>query len=116
MTPDCTSRMKIITSDGVSLDFDGSTSKLLMSVLEECNDESPIPVPLVSSDMIRTIQKWQSHAEDPIIESWDVLWALAHACMYLHMDEMLDRACRQMAHELKGKSPTEIQKMVRDYR
>jgi hypothetical protein len=105
--------MKIISSDGVEFEFDGSQSNLLMNVQEDCGNQCPIPIPIISSEIIQVIQKWQECEEDPINEPWDVLWNLAHACIYLQMDEMLDRACRQMAHVLKGKSPTEIRQLVR---
>lgn len=104
--------MIVTSSDGVTMEFDGSASNIFKFMLEDCADvnQQPIPVPNVTADTLKAIQKIQ---EDGVIdESWEMLWNVANASIFLQMDDMLDRVCRQMALMLKGKSPTEVRRLM----
>ena len=55
--------------------------------------------------------QWMNVPEDPE-EPWDTLKAMAQAADFLDMPDFLDRTCRRMANELKGRKPEQIRQMM----
>ena len=101
--------MYVFTSDCVRREFDHAGSCLLTSMLDVHGD---VPLPNVDSATLDKLSKWRLDDDDVIDESWDVLWKMAHAADYLDMPVLLDRTCKELALQLKGKSPTDILRMI----
>lgn len=103
--------MQVYTSDCVTCEFNAEWSRLLTSMESM---EGPIPLPNVDSTTLGKLKYWQEMpGEGPIDEPWETLWSMAHAADYLDMPEMLDQTCKALADHLKGKSPTQIQALVK---
>ena len=91
-------------------EFNAEWSRLLTSME---GLEGPIPLPNVDSTTLGKLKYWQEMSdEDPIDEPWDTLWSMAHAADYLDMPAMLDKTCKALAGQLKGKRPAEIRRLV----
>lgn len=106
--------MKVMTSDcSAATDFDPTQSRLLMNLLDACDEEGgcPPPVPIDTKTLDRVSHWMNIPTEDPE-EPWDTLMAMAHATDFLDMPELMDRTCRRMANELKGRPPAEIRQMM----
>lgn len=105
------SKMRVYTSDCVACEINPHWSHLLMNMV---GLEGPIPLPNVDSMTLGKLKYWQEMSdEDPIDEPWDTLWSMAHAADYLDMPAMLDKTCRALAGQLKGKRPSEIHKLIK---
>lgn len=98
--------MKVITSDGVTVDFDPTQSRVLMDAPE--GDDVPV---LVDSATLAKVTHWMNISDDPE-EPWETLKAMAQAADFLDMPDFLDRTCRRMANELKGRKPEQIRQMM----
>lgn len=97
--------MKVITIDGVLVDFDHSQSRVLADMPE---GDAPV---LVDSATLTKVAYWMNVPEDPE-EPWETLKAMAQAADFLDMPDFLDRTCRRMANELKGRKPEEIRQLM----
>ena len=102
--------MKVITSDDVTVDFDPTQSRVLTNMFADTNAEDDIPLPIDSVTLAKIIQ-WMNVPDDPE-EPWDTLKAMAQAADFLDMPDFLDRTCRRMANELKGRKPEQIRQMM----
>jgi hypothetical protein len=105
--------MYVVTTDGVRYKFEHfQTSHFLANIHDDCGSDDDVSLPNVNSETFLLLMYWLRHPDDPIEQTWDELWAMAHAADYLHMPEMLDRTCKKLAEMLKGKSPAEIKTML----
>lgn len=106
--------MNVVTSDCVRVKFDDFRTSRVLTAFSADSDGSDCDVPIsnVDSATLYRVMFWLKIPDEPIAEEWDMLWRMAHAADFLDMPEMLDRACKGLAEKLKGKSPTEIQKLL----
>ena len=106
--------MDVVTSDGVCVRFDDFHTSLFLADVSTETDVTNCTIPISNVDSVTLYRLifWLKNPDDPISEDWDMLWRMAHAADYLNMPEMLDRTCKGLAEKLKGKSPTEIQKLL----
>lgn len=102
--------MKVMTTDGTLADFDPAQSRVLTNMFEDTNAEDGIPLPFDSATLAKLTQ-WMNAPDDPE-ESWETLKAMAQAADFLDMPDFLDRTCRRMANELKGRKPEQIRQMM----
>lgn len=102
--------MKVITSDAVTVEFDPTQSRVLTNMFEDTNAEDDIPLPIDSATLTK-LTHWMDNPDDPE-ESWETLKAMAQAADFLDMPDFLDRTCRRMANELKGRKPEQIRQMM----
>lgn len=101
--------MKVITSDNVTMDFDHSQSRVLTDLIDDTSaGEAPVPF---DSATIAKVAHWMGISDDPE-ETWETLKAMAQATDFLNMPELMDRTCRRMANELKGRPPEQIRQMM----
>lgn len=102
--------MDVITSDGCLFQV---TSKfvqdcaLLRNIMEDAPGE-PVPLPNVSSVMMN--QMLSFHMNSGRIQEPEI--GLLNAVDYIGYDLMFDDLCQKMADSLKGKSVTEIRKIL----
>jgi len=101
--------MKVITSDNVTMEFDHSQSQVLNDLIDDTSTDV-VPVPFVSPTIAKVIQ-WMTVSDDPE-EPWETLKSMAQAADFLNMPDFLDRTCRSMANELKGRKPEQIRRMM----
>ncbi|XP_031637676.1 S-phase kinase-associated protein 1-like [Contarinia nasturtii] len=129
------SNIKLKSSDGEIIDADievAKSSAIIKSMLDVCGDEDSetvIPLPNVSSNIIRLVLEWVAHHRDePIqitesgdkekpIPEWDAnflkidqdqLFELIMAANFLQIKELLYVSSKTVANMMKGKSPEEI--------
>ena len=128
--------MKLITSDGEVFEIDGKTaalSGLLVDFVSEDEDgdqDEPIPLANVTSDVMKKVIEWaEHHKDDPNqeenegerrtdnISAWDanfmkvdqgMMFSLILAANYLKIDGLLKLACDTVANMIRGKTPNEI--------
>jgi hypothetical protein len=101
--------MKVITSDNVTMEFDHSQSQVLKDLIDDTSADV-VPVPFDSATVAK-LAHWMTVSDDPE-EPWETLKAMAQATDFLNMPELMDRTCRRMANELKGRPPEQIRKMM----
>ena len=102
--------MKVITNDGVLVEFDPVHSRVLANMIADTNAEDDVPLPFDSATIAK-LNQWMNVPDDPE-ESWETLKAMAQAADFLDMPDFLDRTCRSMANELKGRKPEQIRQMM----
>lgn len=105
------------------------TIKHLITDLGEDNDAA-IPLPEVTGDIMSKVIEWmkvvtedkkddkeyevdeefENSYFDPSKVDQNTLFALILAANFLDLKSLLDRACKQVANKIKGKTPEEIRK------
>ncbi|GBN70338.1 S-phase kinase-associated protein 1 [Araneus ventricosus] len=134
--------IKLQSSDGEIFEVDveiAKTSVTIKTMLEDlgmCEDEDEaVPLPKVNSAILKKVIEWAIyHIDDPPppeddskvkrtddISSWDAdflkvdqatLFELILAANYLAIEGLLDVTCKTVANMIKGKTPTEIRKII----
>lgn len=134
--------IKLRSSDGEVFDVDVEVAKASVTIKTmlddlgiEDDDQEEVPLPNVSSSILRKVIQWaQYHKDDPPapvddeesrerrtddISPWDqdflkvdqgTLFELIQAANYLDIKGLLDVTCKTVANMIKGKSPEEIRK------
>jgi hypothetical protein len=102
--------MKVITTDGVLVDFDPTQSRVLCNMIADTTMEDVLPLQIDSATLAK-VNHWMNVPTDPE-EPWETLKAMAQAADFLDMPDFLDRTCRRMANELKGRKPEEIRQLM----
>ncbi|XP_055303112.1 S-phase kinase-associated protein 1-like [Sitodiplosis mosellana] len=132
--------IKLQSSDGEFFETDVEVAKCsatIKTMLEDCcldddGEEAIIPLPSVSSSILKCFLQWANHhKDDPIptdddktkekctdeISSWDAdflmvdqstLFEIIVAANYLDTKRLMAAACKTVANMIKGKSPKEI--------
>ncbi|XP_054712023.1 S-phase kinase-associated protein 1-like isoform X2 [Uloborus diversus] len=97
------------------------------------NDQEPVPLNNVNSDILKKVIEWATyHRDDPPlpednelelkptddIKEWDInflkqvdlttLFEIIRAADYLNIKGLLDTGCKTIANMIKGKTPEEI--------
>mgnify|MGYP003339330557 CR=1 FL=1 len=100
-------------------------SMTLKNMLEDISgDTGVIPLPSVSSDVLKKVIAYANHHAKTVTEAnktdpWDhefckvpqdALFELILAANYLEIRPLLDLTCKAVANLIKGKSPEEIRK------
>lgn len=133
--------IKLQSSDGEIFEVDVEIAKASVTIktmLEDLgmdeDDEEVVPLPNVTSTILRKVIQWASyHKDDPPpqeedetkekrtddIPSWDAdflkvdqgtLFELILAANYLDIKALLDVTCKTVANMIKGKAPEDIRK------
>jgi len=134
-------KVKLNTSDNEEFEIEkavATRSVLIKNMLEDIGDsgEHPIPLPNVSSNVLKKVLEWcEHHKMDPEvpaeeeessrkktidISEWDskfiqvdqeMLFEIILAANYLDIKPLLDVGCKTVANMIKGKQPEEIRKL-----
>ena len=134
--------IKLRSSDGEVFDVDVEVAKASVTIKTmlddlgiEDDDQEVVPLPNVSSSILRKVIQWATyHKDDPPapiddeesrerrtddISGWDsdflkvdqgTLFELIQAANYLDIKGLLDVTCKTVANMIKGKTPEEIRK------
>ena len=106
--------MDVLTSDYRTIRLSREVyekSEILKYAFEEFGNERPFPMPNVDS-MIMNLIIHYSLIDMNITEDRQTLFDIAKAADFLHMQELLDKVCKEIADLLKGKSPKEIRSIL----
>ncbi|TDL27405.1 ubiquitin-protein ligase [Rickenella mellea] len=133
----------LVTSDNEQFVVDkdvASRSVLIKNMLEDVGDnpDQPIPLPNVSSSVLKKVLEYcEHHRNEPLptaddasqeetrkrttdISEWDqkfitvdqeMLFEIILAANYLDIKALLDVGCKTVANMIKGKTPEEIRKL-----
>jgi S-phase kinase-associated protein 1 len=106
--------MDVLTSDHKTIRIPKEIyekSEILKYIFEEFGTDKPFPIPNVDSHIMNLIMYYTLN-DVKINESRQVLFDMAMAADYLHMQEFLDDVCQEIADMLRGKSPKEIRSIL----
>ena len=95
-------KMKVVTSDGCTFEFDASHSQLLTDMYG-CEGVPHLPI---HSTILEKLQTGDTE------DSWETLCAMLHAADFLNIPEMLDRIGQRMADMLRGRPAEQVREMM----
>lgn len=108
-------------------------SNVIKNMLEDCSDnpEQPIPLPNISSSVLKMVLEYCSHRHDfpdtgprphrlAEIGEWDrkfltvddeMLFEIIMAANYLDIKPLLDVSCKTITNKIKNSTPEEIRRL-----
>ena len=138
-------QIKLQSNDGEIFSVDVKIAKMSKTIktmledlgLEDSEDEETVPLPNVSSDILKKVIEWSTHHKDDKddkvdddddykerrsddIAKWDVdflkvdqgtLFEIILAANYLDIKDLLEVGCKTVANMMKGKTAEEIRKI-----
>ena len=137
------SQIRLQSNDGEIFSVDikiAKMSKTIKTMLEDLGledaDEETVPLPNVTSDILKKIINWSTHHKDDKVDEddddeykerrsddishWDVdffkvdqstLFEIILAANYLDIKDLLEIGCKTVANMMKGKTADEIRKI-----
>ena len=106
--------MDVLTSDYRTIRLSREVyekSEILRAFRDDFGIDNPVPLPNVDSRIMNLIIHY-SLIDMNITEDRQTLFDIAKAADFLHMQELLDKVCKEIADLLKGKSPKEIRSIL----
>ena len=137
-------QIKLQSNDGDIFSVDLEIAKMSKTIktmledlgLEDSEDEETVPLPNVSSDILKKVIEWSTHHKDDKVDDddddeykerrsddishWDVdflkvdqgtLFEIILAANYLDIKNLLEICCKTVANMMKGKTAEEIRKI-----
>jgi len=137
-------QIKLQSNEGDIFNVDLKTAKMSKTVktmledlgFDDSKKDETVPLPRVSSDILRLIIDWSTyHKDDKVYENnnddykerriddipkWDIdflkvdqgiLFEIILAASYLDINDLLEIGCQTVANMMKGKTPEEIRKI-----
>jgi S-phase kinase-associated protein 1 len=137
-------QIKLQSNEGDIFTVDLKTAKMSNTVktmledlgFDDSKKDETVPLPRVSSDILKLIIDWSTHHKDEKvyennnddykerriddIPKWDVdflkvdqstLFEIILAASYLDINDLLEVGCQTVANMMKGKTPEEIRKI-----